>query len=128
MYACLTCSLLIVSQICAAALSSEAGARYGALLPIDFPRKDVKTSFTLGYSVNGEEFSFFGNKVEAKPQDFEFGKKWWSLAETLLVEGKIKGTPTVRSGGLQGVLDGFEDMKNGRISRQKLVYRVGETS
>lgn len=78
--------------------------------------------------MNGEEFTFFGNKIPAKPQDFEFGKKWWSLAETLLAEGKIKGTPTVRPGGLQGVLEGFEDMRNGKVSRQKLVYRIHESS
>ncbi|USW57169.1 Putative GroES-like superfamily, alcohol dehydrogenase-like, NAD(P)-binding domain superfamily [Septoria linicola] len=117
-------------EICAKALSSDGyDTRYNALLPVEFPRKDVKTSFTIGYSVNGEEFTFFGNHVPAKPEDFEFGKKWWTLAEKLLAEGKIKAPATnVRDGGLQGILEGFEDMKNGRISRQKLVYRIADTA
>ncbi|PPJ56599.1 hypothetical protein CBER1_01774 [Cercospora berteroae] len=117
-------------EICAKALSSEgSGAQYNSLLPVEFPRKDVKTSFTIGYSVNGEEFTFFGNHVPAKPGDFEFGKKWWDLAEKLLAEGKIRApATTIREGGLQGVLEGFEDMKNGRISRQKLVYRIADTA
>lgn len=116
-------------QICATALTSQPNvARYGSLLPIEFPRQDVKTSFTIGYTVIGEEFTFFGNKVPAKTEDLEFGKKFWALAERLLAEGKIKGEPTVREGGLNGVVSGFEDMKNGRVSRQKLVYRVGETA
>ncbi|KAF2166089.1 hypothetical protein M409DRAFT_23816 [Zasmidium cellare ATCC 36951] len=114
--------------ICAAALTSKPNvARYGALLPVEFPRSDVKTSFTIGYTVIGEEFTFFGKKVPAKPEDFEFGKKWWALAEKLLAEGKIKGEPTIGEGGLNGVVKGFEDMKEGRVSRQKLVYRIGDT-
>lgn len=88
----------------------------------------MKTSFTIGYTVIGEEFTFFGNKVPAKPEDLEFGKKWWALSEKLLAEGKIKGEPTVRDGGLSGVVKGFEDMKEAKVSRQKLVYRVGDTS
>ena len=51
------------------------------------------------------------------------------LSERLLSDGKIKAPAVnVREGGLQGVFDGFEDMKNGRISRQKLVYRIEDTS
>lgn len=103
--------------------------RYGAILPVEFPRDDVKTSFTIGYSVIGEPFTFFGTmKVEARPKDFKFGKKWWSLSERLLSEGKIKGTPTVRPGGLQGIFDGLDEMRNGKVSRQKLVYRIADTS
>jgi len=113
-------------EICAQSLSSRPNvARYGALLPVDFPRSDVKTSFTLGYTVNGEEFTFFGNHFPAKPQDFDFGKRWWTLTEKLLAEGKVKGAPLyVHDGGLSGVLQGFEDMKNGRVSMGKLVYNV----
>ncbi|KAF7193305.1 Protein TOXD [Pseudocercospora fuligena] len=63
-------------EICANAMSSDGtGAKYNALLPVKFPRKDVETGFTIGYSVNGEAFTFFGNQVNAKPGDFEFGKK-----------------------------------------------------
>lgn len=117
-------------EICAQSLTSAPNlAHYSALLPVKFPRSDMKTSFTIGYTVNGEEFTFLGNKVPAKPQDFEFGKKWWRLAERLLSEGKLRGMPTsVKKGGLQGVLDGFEEMKSGKVSMQKLVYRVGETA
>ncbi|EMF09482.1 oxidoreductase [Sphaerulina musiva SO2202] len=116
-------------EICAKALSSDgSGAQYNALLPVEFPRKDVKTSFTIGYSVNGEDFTFFGNYQPAKPQDFDFGKRWGALAEKLLTSGSIKApATTIRKGGLQGVLEGLEDMKNGRISRQKLVYRIADS-
>lgn len=116
-------------EICAKALSSDgSGTQYNALLPVEFPRKDVKTSFTVGYSVNGEDFTFFGNYQPAKPQDFDFGKRWGTLAEKLLTSGSIKApATTIRKGGLQGVLEGLEDMKNGRISRQKLVYRIADS-
>lgn len=35
--------------------------------------------------------------------------------------------PRVGRGGLQGVLDGLEQLKEGKISGVKLVYRVDET-
>ncbi|KAI9727308.1 MAG: hypothetical protein M1828_006927 [Chrysothrix sp. TS-e1954] len=117
-------------QICANALADGSGAMYSALLPVaDFPRSDVKQNMTLGYTQLGEAFSFFGNEVPAKPEDFEFAKKFWTLAEKLVAEGKIKAKhPDVRSGGLNGVFGGLDELRQGKVSGRKLVYKVGETN
>ena len=50
------------------------------------------------------------------------------IVEGLLKEGKIKAHPAkVRKGGLKGVLDGLQEMREGKVSGEKLVYRVGDT-
>lgn len=110
-------------KIAAAAIGSE-GGRYSGLLPgplKDFPRKDVKHGWTLGYTALGEVFS---DKVPAKPEDYEFGVKFWRAAEELLNNGSIKAHPTLVRDGLEGVPRGLDDLKDGKVSGKKLVYRV----
>lgn len=76
----------------------------------------------------GEETPVGGNVLPAKPEDFEFMKAFLAVAERLLAEGKYKCYPTVKAGGLGGVPDGLNDLRQGRVSGQKLVYRVAETA
>jgi len=121
------------AQICADALSSNTAPdgskpKYGCILDVKFPRDDVEKTFTLGYTVTGESFNWPGKVFEASRNDFEFGKKFWEVARKLLEEGKYKAHPLdVRPGGLNGVIDGMEDMRQGKVSGKKLVYRVTET-
>lgn len=90
-------------------------------------RQDVKNIFFLGYSVRGEEFEIEGEVFPAAPEDFELAKKFFVLCERLLEEGKIKNHPVgLRKGGLENVLGGMWEMKEGKYSGEKLVYRVGE--
>lgn len=64
----------------------------------------------------------------AVPEDYEFMKRFSALAEELLKDGKIKVHPLrVEGEGLKGVLDGLQLMREGKVSGQKLVYRVTET-
>ena len=123
-------------KTCADALSTSDGIkRYSALLRVsDFPRKDVETRTTLGYSAIGEEMSFGGEgsvippKIPAKEEDARFMEMFIPIAEGLLAEGKIKvHPPSVRPGGLRGVLYGLQDLREGKVSGAKLVYRVAET-
>lgn len=82
---------------------------------------------TLGYTVVGEYFKFGPNEIQAKPDDFEFGKMFWEMSRSLLAEGKIKvHRPSVNKygKGLDGVLEGMQQMKNGKVSGEKLVYTL----
>jgi hypothetical protein len=80
------------------------------------------------YTIFGEAFKFAGNEIPAMPEDFEYTKKFMAMTEGLLKEGKLKAhKQTVGKDGLEGVLKGMEDMKNGKVSGEKLVYRVAET-
>ena len=108
--------------LCAAAMSSE-GGHYSALLPVkDFPRDDVRNSWTLGYTVLGEKYS---DQIPAKQEDWEFGVEFWRLSAELLNSGKIKAHPAeVRKGGLEAIPQGIEDLKEGTVSGVKLVYTL----
>lgn len=113
--------------ICAAALSSNGdGAKYSALLNLEdtWPRTDVVGVSTSAYTAFGKDLDVYGAQDPANPEHRDFAKKFWSLTQTLLETGKLKLLPTVREGGLQGIAEGLEDLETGRISGQKLVYRV----
>lgn len=118
------------AQICAEALSSDAtGAKYGSILPVKLSgREDVETTFTLLYTVFGEAYTKGGRETPASPEDLEFGKKWYAIVEKLLAEGKLKTHPEkIGERGLEGALQGMQDMKEDKVSGQKLVYRVADT-
>ncbi|KAK3323916.1 chaperonin 10-like protein [Cercophora scortea] len=119
------------ARLCAAALSDSEPGHYRSLLRVDpavvtevNPRLD--SAFTFAYTMVGEAFDK-GFAVPAKPEDFEFGKMWWEVSRELLVQGKIKpANPVVNRGGsgLEGVLVGLKDLKEGRVSAGKLVYTL----
>jgi NADPH:quinone reductase-like Zn-dependent oxidoreductase len=115
------------AKVCDDALSSEsAGCHYGTILaPIKFSREGVKTTGTIMYTMFGEAFTKSGKEFPASRDDFEFGKMWMGLTEKLVAEGKVKPHPKkLGSGGLEGVLRGMQDLKSGKVSGEKLVYRI----
>lgn len=116
-------------QICMEALTSGAGARYGTILFNSIPRKDVVYTNSFLMMFLGEAFDKFGMHVDARPEDFEFAKRFAGLTEELLAEGKLKPHRVkVCEGGLQGVLDeGLDLMNGGKVSGFKLVYRLADT-
>ncbi len=116
------------AQFCADALSTDAGCKYGSILQAKSPREDVESTTTIMYTIFGESFKFGPQEIPAISEDFEYAKKFLAMTEGLLKEGKITAhKQTVGKDGLEGVLKGMEDMKNGKVSGEKLVYRVSET-
>lgn len=114
------------AQFCDEALSTE-GGDYSSLLSLGIERENVKDRFTVAYTAIGEAFDF-GDPIPANPEDLAFAEKFWDLTAKLLAEGKIKAhPPKVLPGGLQGVLEGLELMRQGKVSGEKLVYNVEET-
>ena len=66
--------------------------------------------------------------MPAKEEDARFMEMWVPIAEGLMKEGKIRCHPfSVRAGGLRGVLEGLSDLREGRVSAEKVVYRVKDT-
>ena len=115
------------AAICAEAFGAQGGV-YCNLLGPDCPRPDVKSTFFLGYSLSGEEYIFEGETYPAVPEDYVHGVKFVSIAERLWAEGKWKPHPQrIESGGLSGISDGLQQMREGKYSGEKLVYRVDET-
>ncbi|MCJ1393668.1 hypothetical protein MMC18_006544 [Xylographa bjoerkii] len=119
--------------MCVAAMASGSSTplKYSSLLGVEkLPREDVENKHTLAYTTMGESFTMGENgpKLPASKDDMEFGKTFWELSCKLLTEKKVKVHPVdVRPDGLKGVLDGMEEMRQGKVSGKKLVYRIAET-
>lgn len=121
------------ARLCALAMSDKVDGTYSNLLGIDAkpvkeanPKVEVKS--TLGYTAFGYEFTYRGSIVmPAKPEDREFAAKFWELSRQLLADGKVKvARIAVDQGGkgLEGVLKGLDDLKQGKVSGTKLVYKI----
>ncbi|RVX68667.1 hypothetical protein B0A52_07094 [Exophiala mesophila] len=124
-------SIESTSVICASAMSAS-GGKLALLQPVpDEPlhriNPDVATRMTIAYTVLGETIKAGPHEVPGQEQDFQFGKKFWELARSLLEQGKLKvHTPNVNptGSGLQGVLKGLDCMRKGEVSGSKWVYTI----
>ncbi|KAF2448272.1 GroES-like protein [Karstenula rhodostoma CBS 690.94] len=88
---------------------------------------DVVLSMSLGYTAGGEAFKYGDLEFPVRPEDYAFAKKWTPFASDLIAQGKIKPhRAEVREGGFKSIASGLEDVKNGKISGVKVVYRVAE--
>ena len=118
-------------KICEEAISSSKGGVITCLLRSalgNITRSDITGKHTSGYTVIGEAFDKLGAHVEAKPDDFEHAKKFWSLTQSLVEDGQLKPHPVeVGKDGLVGVFAGLQQGREGKISGKKLVYRVADT-
>ena len=80
------------------------------------------------FTIFNDPFTIDGEDIPAVPEDFEFAKKFFGITEQLLQEGKLRTHPEkIGPKGLEGALQGMEDMKNDKVSGTKLVYRVKDT-
>lgn len=83
---------------------------------------------TMMYTIFNEEYEKAGRHSPASPEDFEFAKHIFTITEKMLADGSLKTHPEkVGPNGLEGALQGMQDMKAEKVSGQKLVYRVAET-
>lgn len=91
------------------------------------PRKDdVEWSLTWGYRNFGVKYiEADGSESEARPQDYERTSQFFEETMRLFKKGKLVPHPhELREGGLNGIMQGFQDMKDNKISGVKLVYKV----
>jgi hypothetical protein len=113
------------AQICADAITSSSDvATYIELMGIKPPRADVRHIFFLGYTVSGEAFEIEGETWPAVPEDFELMKRFAVVAEKLLKARLVKPHPAKVREGLENILDGVQESKEGKVSGVKLVYRI----
>lgn len=79
-------------------------------------------------TVLGESFDKLGAHVPARLGDYEFTKKFWRITGELLAAGRLKPHPlSLGENGLVGVFDGMQKAREGKVSGEKLVYRIDET-
>ncbi len=83
---------------------------------------------TVMYTMFGERFTIAGNESPAVLDDFEFAKTFMAITEKLLADGKLEThSETLGQDGLEGALRGLDYMKAGKVSGEKLVYKIADT-
>jgi len=77
--------------------------------------------------MSGEAYIFEGEHMVAQPKDLVSGSNFYVIAEKLWAEGKWTPHPQrIEEGGLLGN-DGLQQMRESRVSGEKLSYRVDDT-
>ena len=122
-------------SFCFSCMSTEGGRYITVDKPQKSPRENIETLRVTGQTAYGEHCeikgsgffpgSDFGMDFPAQPEHYEFCTKFFASSARLLAEGKLKTHPAdIRNGGLEAVVEGLKDLKEGRVSGQKLVYRI----
>lgn len=79
---------------------------------------------TLIYTALGKELKL-GNGIPASPEDRAHMAHFLTKVPALVSTGAIKPNPVkLWEGGLAAIPDGFKYMKEGKVTAEKLVYRV----
>lgn len=112
------------SKVCAESL--EPNGKYSSLIYIEkLPREDVEKKLTVAYTALGEDFSFGPTAFPRSEEDFNFAAKFQTLVGELLEQGKIKPHPhQLKEGGLGGILEGLQELREKKVSGKKLVYSL----
>jgi threonine dehydrogenase-like Zn-dependent dehydrogenase len=91
---------------------------------------NVKEHTVIVTTIFGREIHLMGQDYKAKPQDKVFAEKFYKiLSDTLLPNGLLKPNKVTKmSGGLNAVEDGFKRMMEKKVTAEKLVYTLAETT
>ncbi|KAJ3191078.1 hypothetical protein HK101_008101 [Irineochytrium annulatum] len=85
----------------------------------------VRVDPTLAYTSFGREMDVFGSHFDAIPEDYAHASDFYRRLEAYLEEGKIVPNKVrLVEGGLEGVQKGFEIMKSGKLSAEKIVFKI----
>ncbi|THV06348.1 GroES-like protein [Dendrothele bispora CBS 962.96] len=110
-------------QLISDSLSPEGGT-VSAILEYETVRPEVKVVFSLGYYLFGKPLGDFTPTTGMT----DFGTTSSKLISKLLAEGKIVPAPLkIYPNGLADVPEGLEFMKSGKVSGEKIVYRIADT-
>lgn len=89
--------------------------------------KDVEIHYILAYTLLGKEITAYGWHLPASPKDYEFSLHSFGLLNKLIKEKKLQSQRVKVFGGLENLSEGFEYMKAGKNSGQKIIYHPQET-
>jgi hypothetical protein len=88
----------------------------------------VKVESTIAYSVFERPlkpaYHVFDNSVGPTPEDRKFWERYLKLLPEYLESGKIKPNRAKELGGLEDIISGFQLQKEGKLSAEKLVYKI----
>ncbi|KAJ7182890.1 chaperonin 10-like protein [Mycena crocata] len=75
----------------------------------------------------GKELNILHMRVPASQRDYDFSIHSYELLEQLITEKKIQPQRLKVMGGLEKVAEGFEYMRSGKVSAEKIIYLPWET-
>ncbi|KAK7469018.1 Zinc-binding oxidoreductase alcohol dehydrogenase [Stygiomarasmius scandens] len=106
------------------------GGHVTLVLNAKIPREDVESEFHLVYTLFGEPFLTSPPVYDypAYPEHREQAKIWAKLLSEQLALGRLKTTPVkVVPNGLADVAKWIEYHQQGKVSAEKIVYRIADT-
>lgn len=115
---------------CSEAMSSTKGGHVVTLLPTkkeEIKNDKVKVESTIVYTVFGRKLNYgaFDNCGEPRPEDKAQWVKYLGMLPELLTKKDIKPNRVkYMEGGLDGIMQGFEDQIAGKVSAEKLAYKI----
>ncbi|KAI5120953.1 hypothetical protein M0805_001658 [Coniferiporia weirii] len=105
----------------------DEGGDVSIILVYKSKREDIKTKHVWAYMLLGKAIEI-RYKRPADPEQHAFGIKAAKLLSEVLQSGKIKSGPMkLMPNGLASVKDGFEYMRSGKVSGEKITYRISDT-
>ena len=111
------------------AMSPVKGGKIVTLLPTDkseIENSKVHVSSTIVYTVFERTIKYgaFDNCGAPTPDDKAVWEKYLSMLPELLSSNKIKPNKAKDFGTIDDILKGFKEQQEGRVSGEKLVYRI----
>ncbi|TFK92536.1 GroES-like protein [Polyporus arcularius HHB13444] len=95
------------------------------LLSEESDRKDVTFSNVMLYSVYGYSYTIASRQVPAVPEDRVHMVAFLKKLPQLVRDGALRPIPIkVWEGGLEGIQGGLQYMREGKVSAEKIVYRL----
>ena len=118
-------------RFCYDAIGRKGGIYVTVAMPQPSSRTDIDIKRVAGTSCYGEDCELkapdlnLDVKIPANPGDYALCADFYTTTQDLLAAGRLKTHPAdLRKGGLDGVLEGLREMKEGKVSGKKLVYRI----
>lgn len=114
-------------KMCYDAIGS-AGGRYVGLEPlathIQYTRRTVRADWVIGRTLSGLPVRLDGVYGRpARPEDRQFAEHFFPIAEKLIADGQLRPHPVeLRTGGLEALVEGIDDLRKGKVRGRKLVY------
>lgn len=122
-------------EVVARALDPKKGGHIVTLLPIGRVRdavqevnKKAKIESTIVYTVFERPLPYkgvFDNCGDRTPEDKAVWEKYLSQLPEMLTSGKVKPNRVREVGGINDILGGFKEQQEGKVSAEKLVYKIG---
>ncbi|KAI2468888.1 zinc-binding dehydrogenase [Annulohypoxylon bovei var. microspora] len=113
------------------ALSPTKGGHIVTILPVkeirnNIENEKVKLESTIVYTVFERPLNYgaFDNCGDATPDDKALWERYLAILPELLSSGKLKPNRVRELGGLDDILSGFVEQEEGKVSAEKLVYKI----